>query len=346
MNTLKNITSIKTIVLAMLFAVPFVAVAQEEMEEPSFSISGTADVYFRQNLNLDNNAGGAPVAPVSSFANLGGFSLGMANIIGAYEGKSSGVVVDLVFGPRGSDAVFGSPLYSSTGQVINQLYAYWNASESVTFTIGNFNTFLGYEVISPTANFNYSTSYMFSYGPFSHTGLKADFDLGGGASGMLAVLNPTDVTEYNPTDDILFGAQLGYGGAYLNFLAGEGYTQIDLTAGWDVSDSYYFGINATDASYGTDDGFYGVALYNQFSVSDAFALGVRVEYFNDKQGGILGHTGEVNALDITLSANITVDNLTFIPEIRIDSGSEEIFSDMSGPSKSLSSFILAATYGF
>ena len=47
----------------------------------------------------------------------------------------------------------------------------------MTVTLGNFNTFLGYEVISPAANFNYSTSYMFSYGPFSHTGMKLDFSV-------------------------------------------------------------------------------------------------------------------------------------------------------------------------
>lgn len=349
MYNLKNLKAVKTIMLAMLFAIPFVAVAQDEEMEPKFSISGTADVYFRSNLNMDNTTtddSGIPVAPVSSFANLPGFSLGMANIIGSLDGAKSGVVVDLVFGPRGSDAVFGSPLYSSTGQVINQLYAYWNASDDVTFTIGNFNTFLGYEVISPTANFNYSTSYMFSYGPFSHTGLKADFNLSEDFTAMLAVLNPTDVTEYNPTGDIFFGAQLGYGGAYLNFLTGEDYTQIDLTAGWDISDTYYLGINATDASYGTDDGFYGVALYNQFSLSETFALGARIEYFNDKQGGILGFAGETNAIDVTLSANISVDNLTFIPEIRLDSASEEIFADMNGASKSLSSFVLGVTYGF
>jgi len=357
MKTLNIIKNLKYIVIALVITIPNALTAQEEMtkEEPKFTISGTADVYFRQNLNLDNtivtmDGEGesiyTPVAPVSSFANLGGFSLGMANIIGTYEGEKSGVVVDLVFGPRGSDAVFGSPLYSNSGSIINQLYAYWNASDAVTFTIGNFNTFLGYEVISPTANFNYSTSYMFSYGPFSHTGLKADFALNDDFSAMLAILNPTDITEFNPSDDYLFGAQLGYKGVYLNALIGEDYTQIDLTAGWDITDAYYLGINATDASYGTDDGFYGVALYNQFSLSETFALGARIEYFNDKQGGILGFPGEVNALDVTLSANISVGNLTFIPEIRLDNGSEEIFGDISETSKSLSSFVLAATYAF
>ena len=84
-----------------------------------------------------------------------------------------------------------------------------------------FNTYLGYEVISPVGNFNYSTSYMFSYGPFSHTGLKADFVLNEKWSAMLAVMNPTDFTEENPYDTYILGAQLGYsedsGSAYLNF---------------------------------------------------------------------------------------------------------------------------------
>ena len=76
--------------------------------------------------------------------------------------------------------------------------------------MGNFNTFLGYEVISPAANFNYSTSYMFSYGPFSHTGLKADIALSDDVSLMLAVLNSTDYTESQPIgEDYMFGAQLG-----------------------------------------------------------------------------------------------------------------------------------------
>ena len=80
----------------------------------------------------------------------------MVNLIGAYEGEKVGFVADLVFGPRGEDAVFASPFYNANGSsnIVNQLYAYWNVSDKVKITLGNFNTFLGYEVISPTANFN------------------------------------------------------------------------------------------------------------------------------------------------------------------------------------------------
>src|SRR5690606_5781336 len=86
-------------------------------------------------------------------------------------------------------------------------------------------TFLGYEVISPAVNFHYSTSYMFSYGPFSHTGVRADFDLGGGMVAKLAVMNPTDLVEFNPVNTYTFGAQVGHsndaGGIWLNLLYGD-----------------------------------------------------------------------------------------------------------------------------
>ena len=47
----------------------------------------------------------AEFAPNTSFANLPGFALGMANIVLSYEGEKSGFVADLVYGPRGTDAV-------------------------------------------------------------------------------------------------------------------------------------------------------------------------------------------------------------------------------------------------
>ena len=104
---------------------------------------------------------------------------------------------------------------------------------AVKLTMGNFNTFLGYEVISPVSNFNYSTSYLFSYGPFSHTGLKADFTLSEDFSLMLGVMNDTDLTEFNPTGDYAFGAQLGYSGQFLNVLVDPSFFEIDYTGGFD-----------------------------------------------------------------------------------------------------------------
>jgi len=334
------------------------AVAEEETEEPKLTFSGSVDTYFRTNFNGPNDPSEfGVVAPNTAFANTPGFSIGMINLVGAYEGKKAGMVADLVFGPRGSVAVFGSPLDESSGfpsfssSIVNQLYAYWNVSDNVTLTMGNFNTFLGYEVISPTANFNYSTSYMFSWGPFSHTGLKLDIATESGFSIMAAILNPTDFTEFNPFGQYFFGAQLGYGGFYLNGLFGEDYTQVDLTGGIDVTEKLYLGINATLTDAGSDDrgediGFSGAALYAQLATSDNFKIGARYEFFADKQV-VFSDFIETNASDFTISANYSVGNLTIIPEIRFDTNDESVYLDADGAaSDNLASFILAFTYGF
>ncbi|WP_026950887.1 porin [Algoriphagus mannitolivorans] len=308
-----------------------IAFAQEETseEEGTLTLSGSIDAYFRTNFNAPNKGEGFQ-APASSFGNLPGFSLGMANIIATYEGKKVGAVADLVFGPRGEDAVFGSPLYAGgmagSSQILNQLYVYWNVSDKVTLTMGNFNTFLGYEVISPTANFNYSTSYMFSYGPFSHTGLKANFQLSDKFSFLAAIMNPTDMTEFNMNGTYTIGGQLGYstdiGSTYLNVVYGDqdgkltndgglfpGQTslgktfQIDLTTGFDLSDVLYLGVNTTynttssgevftgsdiQTSNGDGAGFYGFAGYLQAKPSDKFGVGLRGEYFSVFNGGLDG----------------------------------------------------------
>ena len=315
-----------------------------------FSFSGSVDTYFRTNIGAPDKLG---VAPGTSFANLPGFALGMANVIASYDGEKVGFVADLVYGPRGTDATFMSPMYSATGDIINQLYVYWNVTDNITVTMGNFNTFLGYEVISPVGNFNYSTSYLFSYGPFSHTGLKADFTLSDDFSLMVGVFNQTDMTEYNPTGKYSFGVQLGYKGQYLNFLTDDGAFEIDYTGGFDLTDTFYLGLNA---AYYDNDGnnFAGVDLYPQYTFSDSFALGLRAEYFTqenemDAIGTPVGPDTDSNVFAATLTGSFSIKSLTIKPELRIDSASEDsayFLNDDMMPTKSLSSFVLAAIYAF
>ncbi|MCF6348477.1 MAG: porin [Flavobacteriaceae bacterium] len=345
-----------SLLFLLTFLTSLTSLSQEEEkkeEEKKISFSGSIDAYFRNNLNAPNNENA--VAPGSSFANLSGFALGMANLVVDYEGEKVGFVADLVYGPRGEDATFLSPLLRPEGSsnIVNQLYAYWNVSESVKLTLGNFNTFLGYEVISPTGNFNYSTSYLFSYGPFSHTGLKADFALSDDFSLMLAVMNPTDATEFNPNGKYAFGAQLGYADQFLNFLLDDGAFEIDYTGGVNLSEKFFLGINAALYDNGNSGdakaGFAGVALYPQFSTSDTFTIGLRGEYFVETGdfGAIGTGVEDSSVFAATLSANIKVGELTIIPELRLDSSSDEFFLDKDlNAQKSLSSFVLAAVYKF
>ncbi|MBL0740277.1 outer membrane beta-barrel protein [Chryseolinea lacunae] len=323
--------------LRLLFTVAFLgsvfAVSAQDSTK-TFTLSGSIDTYYRTSFKTKNpfaesySGGLTPYASSTSFADLKGFSLGMVNLVAAYQGEKAGFVADVVFGPRGKAAVFGT----KSGQaIINQMYAYLKLGKSVTLNLGQFNTFLGYEVISPTINFNYSTSYLFSWGPFNHTGLRADFDFGNGFIGKLAVMNPTDIVEFNPVNTYTLGLQLGKtsdaGGIWFNFLYGDQdgklkveefpgadgdltsagkLFQADLTTGWNLSDAFYLGFNTsyqTTASGerfvtptqiqdigGDGSSFFGVAIYPKVTLSESFALGLRAEQFMVKNGhlGIFG----------------------------------------------------------
>tara|TARA_R110001583_G_scaffold145096_1_gene297100 strand:+ start:37143 stop:38135 length:993 start_codon:yes stop_codon:yes gene_type:complete len=328
--------TIKKIIVVFVGVLTFSTVkAQEEKEgERKLSLSGSIDAYYQSNLSASDKVA---QSFGTSFADGLGFALGMANIVAAYEGEKTGVVADVTFGPRGDDATGGYNL--------NQLYAYLNVSENVTLTLGRFNTFLGYEVISPVGNFNYSTSYLFSSGPFSHVGLKADYVLSEDVSLMLAVMNVTDVNN-NLTGAYSVGAQLGYAGQFLNLYYDNGEAlgfEVDYTGGFDISDSFFLGINAALAD-NEGEGFYGAALYPQVGLSNDFTLGLRGEYFSTKSDIV----DESSVFAATFTGSYTVENLTIKPELRLDTwGNSTPYIDANGlATDNLSSFLIAAIYSF
>ncbi|HHP7241634.1 MAG TPA: outer membrane beta-barrel protein [Cyclobacteriaceae bacterium] len=374
---------IYTILFLLLFlSKSFLSQAQEEEAESELILSGSVDAYFRQNLSTENepqDGNSLLTVPATSFADKPGFALGMINLIAEYSKGNTGMVADLVFGQRGADAVF---LSGAINNIVNQLYVFWDVSDNVTLTLGNFNTYLGYEVISPTGNYNYSTSYMFTNGPFSHTGIKADIALSDNFSLMLSLMNPTDQTDFNFGDSYVGGLQLGYendaGGLWLNVRLGDEdgsidpdkdpsgtssggvLFQTDITTGWDLSDSFYLGFNGTILSQdpgvtiingseedidGDNTGFAGSAIYLQNAFSDRFGLGLRYEYFTVINGDDAVDNPNFNAF--TLSGNYKVQNLTIIPEFRVDLSNEDVFADSDfNPTGSLSSFLIAAVYEF
>ncbi|MEL0455638.1 outer membrane beta-barrel protein [Flavobacteriaceae bacterium SZ-1-7] len=333
----------KLITLSMFFLACSLF-AQEEAPAPKFTVSGSVDAYGQTYLTAPDDSG---IAFGTAFADQSGFAIGMGNVIFSYEGEKVGGVVDLVTGPRGAGATFNTDIVDG---IVNQAYVYWNVSESTTLTFGRWNTFLGYEVIAPAANFNYSCSYLFSNGPFSHVGLKADFALSDDISLMLAVTNPWDTNNTSMTGEYALGAQLGAYGQYLNLYYDSGENgglgfEIDYTGGFDLSDSFFLGINA---AYNDNDGegFYGAALYPQVATCETFSIGLRGEYF--------GYHGDASDLPsvfaTTLTGSYTVeDNLIIKPEVRLDSWSnwDSAYIDNDGaPASSLAAFTLAAILTF
>jgi hypothetical protein len=329
----------KKIIFTLLLASSLIVTGQEKEDKGTFTLSGTVDVYGTTNFTKDS---GTPGILIANPENANAFGLGFANTVFAYEKGKAGVVADIAFGPRADDA--------NMAGAINQLYAYYNVNDKLTVTAGQFNTFLGYEVINPSANFNYTVSYLFNAGPFSHTGIKADYAVSEDLSFMLAVTNGHGIAsdDGNLTDDTQLGAQIGYKGQYLNFITGAvsagGATDwifLDYTGGFDISDSFYLGLNAAYAnSSNADEGYQGVALYLQNTFSEKFALGLRPEFFTSTTGGV---DSNVTAFTLTSNVNLT-DNLKFITDLRFDSSDDLIIE--ASPEKSTSTLTMAAVYSF
>lgn len=340
-----------------LSSTPIIAppAAEETESESPFSISGFVDAYYQYSFNEEP-------FPTSFTETHNSFTLGMANVVLAKEGKV-GFVADLAVGPR---AEVANGYTGSTLSAIKQLFVTYSPSDKVTFTLGNFGTHVGYEVIDAPANVNYSTSYMFSNGPFYHTGLKADVSLSENMGLMLGVFNDTD-SKIDEISGKHIGAQVSYEkdelAVYVNYIGGRddelsfdsisfdvtGH-QLDLTATFQATETLGLGLNATTKTVVNSDadntGWFGAALYANYAVNEKVTLGFRGEYIGDEDGEISGVTDN-SIIDLTLSGNIKIGALTLIPEFRVDIASEDVFTDADGNATGTSAaLIFAAVYSF
>lgn len=205
-------------------------------------------------------------------------------------------------------------------------------------------------------------SYMFTNGPFTHTGLKADIGLGGKSALMVGVSNPIDFRAASAMPKTII-AQFSTGSkddklkAYFNFAGGNQNTnkilyQEDIVATYAVTSKFSLGVNGTIQSGKVRDSsnqkfksytWSGAALYLNIDPVSWFGLTLRTEYISDNDQ----YLGLKNAFAPTLSANFKIDNLTIIPEFRFDhAGNNVFYKNARQSTNSTGSFLLAATYHF
>ena len=312
-------------------------------------ISGSGDLYYKYDFSKTANI------PTSFAYDQNSVSLGMIDIaLKKTTGKAS-FVGEISFGPRGQfQSILNSDgTYDELGANsfhIQNLYATYAATNKLSFTAGFMGTFIGYEVISPLGNYNYSTSYLFTNGPFQNAGVKVNYAISDKVGVMVGAFN--DAWNAYKADSLkglnAVGAQLSFTptdkiSAYLNFMDGSvSGTIVDLTASFQVSDKFKLGLNAADYSNEGDAGYTGAALYPSYAISDNFGLGLRAEYFDYKEG-----SGDTSFTAFTLSANLKAGGLTIIPELRLDNASDDIFVDSDLlPTKSAAQFAVGVVYGF
>ncbi|RZL64690.1 MAG: porin [Pedobacter sp.] len=342
---------IKLLLSALTLGLSTAALAQDAAP---LQISGSVDTYYKYDFSKTGNI-------KTSFANeQNSVSLGMIDLaLKKTTGKAS-FVGELSFGPRGQAQSIpnAAGAYDETDNSFNiqNLYINYAFSDKFSMTAGYMGTFIGYEVISPAANFNYSTSYLFTNGPFQNAGIKAAYTFSDKVSLMAGLFNDWNAyQDFNGVSHV--GAQLTVSPvkgwtAYLNFLSGHSAgaagtgTIYDLTTAYQVTDKFKLGLNAADYHVsGGNGGYTGVALYPQYAFTPAVALGLRGEYFSYNLPGVPNPT----VLSATLSANIKAGGLTFIPEVRFDNDddmSQGFVKSNLTPTKSTSQFSLAAVYAF
>jgi hypothetical protein len=307
--------------------------------DPPLVFSGSVDTYYKYDFSGRANI-------PTSFANeQNSISIGMIDLgLKKKIGKAS-FVGELSFGPRGQTQSIpnASPGFTSvnvtpingttvtgtgTGVAfssyhIQNLYVSYDVTDKFNLTMGYMSTFVGYEVISPTGNFNDFWNVYQSNGRVNTFG---------------AQLTVTPVKNWTAYVNLVTGAQSG--------------TEIDLTTNYQITDAFKLGLNAANfsAPTGITGGFDGVALYPQLAVSKAVTLGIRGEYFETKAGTFFtsGPQPGQSVTAFTLTANIKAGPLTLIPEVRLDNSSKSnIFIDSSNAfTSSASQFVLAAVYAF
>jgi hypothetical protein len=356
----------KTIITFALCTLSLLGFSQEkEAESSKFTFSGYIDSYYFLNFNSPTNRSnlGASGYERAFDQKSSQFSLGLVQTKFGYSTKNSDVVVDLTFGPNADLGQYGNVLgplgagKASTALAIKQAYFNWKASDKLTFTVGQFGTHIGYEVIDAPVNYNYSLSNLFNNGPFYHIGAKASYAFSDKAALMLGLVNNVDNLNDNNASKGLIG-QLFVSPAsgwnlYVNGITsdesndndGSSYGILDLTTSYQITPKYLFGLNA---AYGSQTGDYqgsgnigkskewgGVALYSNYSFTDNFSLGGRYEVFDNTSGarGLKNATGEgTDVTSVTITATFTAaeGHLLIKPELRTDAFKTQQFTDSKG----------------
>ncbi|HLX91884.1 MAG TPA: outer membrane beta-barrel protein [Puia sp.] len=344
---------------------------------PPVAISGSVDVYYRYNFSgppnqLTNN--------YTSFTNSqNSFELGMASLRADHSFGKVSATADLGFGRRAEEFSYNDAAHP-TLFAVKQLFVAYQVSDKVKLTMGKWGTHIGYEVLDAFGNRNYSMDYMFSFGPFFHTGLKADVTLSGTTAFMVGVANPTDFSTTSSSTKVLIaqfstGTKDGKLKAYLNYQGysgvsqdtsiAPGYTlfkslnQVDLVVNATITGQVGIGLNGTlqtvnSSTLGKTANWGGIAAYLNYDPTSTFGMTLRAEYFFDKDGIKINpvdlgpETPGLNVFDLTLSGICKVSgNLSIIPELRLDDGSKQFFYKSDGTTtKSTVSAFLAAVYKF
>jgi hypothetical protein len=288
--------------------------------------------------------------------------------------SESGFRLDLAAGSTVPSVSAASGLFRdpATGEAedfdLQQAYASWIApvGNGLRFDAGKYVTFMGSEVIEGYDGWNDNATRSFLFGfaiPFTHTGLRMSYGFNSQFSAQLHIVNGWDDARDNNSAKSI-GAQLGYTPSpalsfYLNVISGpeqagndsDSRDVADLAALWKTTSQLTLGLNA---DYGTEDGaalsggdaiWSGVAGYARYGFTPRFALALRAEEFDDRDGARTGIDQHLR--EITLTPEFRVDeHLRIRLDLRHDWSDQASFETDDGMSKGQTTALVNVLWSF
>ncbi len=237
---------------------------------------------------------------------------------------------------------------------LQQGYVSWNApvGKGLQLDFGKFITHVGAEVIEGYDGWNYNFSRSFLFGlaiPFTHTGLRAGYEINDKVSVMGMIANGWDNTTDNNSGKT-FGTQIAYTpnsniGLLLNWVVGpESANSNDLQQVFDVvldigiTDdtllqlNFDYGITDNADADGSNAEWWGVAGIVRHDYNKWFSINLRGEYFDDVDGTRAGSGGGAPAgqqlWEITVTPEFRINqNLIVRLEYRHDQSTADVFFD-------------------
>ncbi|TAN18166.1 MAG: porin [Chitinophagaceae bacterium] len=332
------------------------AYAQDSLKSSAPWISGYASVYYKYdfNKNVTDNKTSFTNSQNSFVPDM--LSVKLQHAIGRISFTG-----EIGFGKRAEEFSYNDKGLSAA---IQQLFITYTPIPWLKLTAGSFATYIGYESAEANMNRNFSMSYLFSYGPFFHTGIKAEATVGA-STFLLGIFDPTDY-KYAPYHSKKYaGGQWAFSPKGSPFTSCLSYIGGTDTGGVrndeaDLVVTYHFNkllSMADDIAYSRYGGsvpascWWGNVWYLNADLSDATGITLRAEYFNDKDNlkvftdkGKFPHGGSI--WSFTLSCNYKIKSLALIPEVRLDHASNPLFTKGGSGIESSPSVLIAAVYSF
>lgn len=249
------------------------------------------------------------------------------------------------------------------------------ATSGLTVMAGKLATLAGAELITSPDNSNYSRAWMFGWGPYTHTGVRASYVANDMVTVIAGVNNGWDqvtsttgskTTEFSllltPSDMFSLATTYYQGKEIANTVGSRKY--LDMVGTLNATDKLNF---VFDYANGSQDnailptGLIGqakwnsLALYANYKISDVWKISYRHEAFNDKDGyrsGLVMVAGGNPTAQKLTSNTLTVGyaaakNMELRGEVRLDKSTQNAFLQTNGTGKNTqNAFSVQAIYTF